>query len=160
ERGRLDFWDTRTGALERTLRSTGSAANNLTFSPDGKTLAIGHKTGSVQLLDVESGKPGPTFYSNVNNVWIHSFTVLFSPDNRFLCVDDYPQRMQLWDIAADEVRWRGRSSYGSVYSADGKTLFVTRTGQRLSLVNAADGVESRTINLCANPNERMGHWTP
>src|SRR5262249_20979182 len=131
ERGRIDIWDVPAGKLRRTLRASGPAVGKLAFTPDGKTLAVGQTTGAIQLFDAASGKSGKTFFSNVKNVWIYAFTLMFSPDGRFLCVGDYPQAMQIWDIASGEVIWRGQCGFGSVFSADGKTLFVTKIGQRL-----------------------------
>lgn len=54
--GTVTIWNTRTGAVERTLRiSEKAVVEGVRFSPDEKTLAAGTTGGEIQLWDLRNG---------------------------------------------------------------------------------------------------------
>lgn len=68
----------------------------LTFSPDGKILALGGSDKRIHLFHTDSGRHIRSFGSHLNEVW----TVAFSPDGRLLASGgraDFVVRM--WDPA-------------------------------------------------------------
>jgi WD40 repeat protein len=96
-------WDTTTGKVihdlkghkERTPNDFPSMLFAGAFSPDGKHLATGDKTGHVVVWDVESGKQLATLEAPVMYTWdpvqrLHSIggirSVAFSPDGKHLAV--------------------------------------------------------------------------
>jgi WD40 repeat protein len=92
------------------------------FAPDGKTLAIGHFTDEVKVLDSVAGRLQATYGGHGKA----ARAVGFAPDGRFLAVGTYEGFIKLWDLAQN-TEWRtlrghtGRI-YSVVFSADGQRL--------------------------------------
>jgi len=87
--GEVRFWNIQTGELQRTVTEAAmTGVYGVTFSPDGKTLAIGRSKGDgepiltndVRLWDIETGKLLQTLPED------HKFNsaVAFSPDGKIL----------------------------------------------------------------------------
>lgn len=72
---------------------------SLAFSPDGKTLAIGVRYGTLKILDVPGKKIIGSFKVHAADVW----AVAFSPDGRTLASGDgdwdRPGDVRLWNTA-------------------------------------------------------------
>src|SRR5262249_36512555 len=74
------FWDTDSGKKVGELVTGGQPMNTLTFSPDGKRLAVGAMSLTIRQWDIASGKevlPLPGHREAVH-------TVVFSPDGKTL----------------------------------------------------------------------------
>ena len=67
---------------------------DVAFSPDGKTLAMASREGSVQLWDVATGKHLETLKGHSAAV----SAVVFSPDGRTLASGSHDQTVRLWNI--------------------------------------------------------------
>jgi WD40 repeat protein len=95
EDGIVRLWDTRTGKPEGGLRLSAGALGAMTFSPDGRLLAVSDDQG-VQIVAVKTGHPEHTLA-----VGGHSALAL-SPDGNALAVAMYPLRevvrVRRWDL--------------------------------------------------------------
>ena len=143
------------------------AAGGLAFSPDGKTLAAGTRTGRILLYDFESGKLTNTLAGHTSEVR----TVLYTPDGKSILstghlFGDKDLPVRAWDAATGTPRW-ARGGTGTFPDAievtpDGKTVYTTgnkgipwwdvRTGEPLGRVKAYDG--TYTGGMALSPDGR------
>ncbi len=109
--GWVKLWDATTGEEIRTLGlpgelnqqqpgTLGYSQNAITFSPDGRLLAMGgvHRKLGIQLWDVATGKRVRTLGDDwfIWNSWIHG--LVFSADGtRLICRSEYG--IELYDVA-------------------------------------------------------------
>jgi WD40 repeat protein len=85
------------GGREVGVKQLGSLMIALTFSPDGKTLAMGGFKRMVELLDVDTLKVTELMPPTRETVW----ALAFSPDGRYLAAG--LGRPVLWDLKTLEV---------------------------------------------------------
>jgi WD40 repeat protein len=92
----------------------------LTFSPDGKRLAVGcsFESGGVQLFDLATGNRTAMLSSKTGIV----MSVAFTPDGKTLVSGDINQTVRVWDIATSQVRLSWRAGHRVALSPDGNTL--------------------------------------
>jgi WD40 repeat protein len=153
------LYDTTTGAERSRLRIEGWL---LTFSPDGKILAVVNKSdvvdcAQIQLWDVARGKIGRVL--NIPDLFDPS-AIAFAPDGKRLAViDKYKPEMDeeggtvhLWDVATgqrigkDEKRMaQGESLVSLTFSPDGKTLAVGLRDGEVRLLDAATRKEKARL---------------
>jgi WD40 repeat protein len=120
--------------------------SDLTFAPDGRTLAIATvQAGGILLWDVEAGRPRMTLRGHRDRVW----PLVFSPDGRSLVsVATSEQMVLIWALDAGRPRLR-LNAPGTVwlaYSPDGCTLgMLASTGKTVQLWDARTGALLRTI---------------
>jgi WD40 repeat protein/tetratricopeptide (TPR) repeat protein len=102
--GTAILWSTKTWGAERTLqnsdkdsefdRSKRGMVEDVAFSPDGETLALGSYEGTVQLWDVATGRLLETLEGHSSGV----SAVVFSPDGRTLASGSGDQTVRLWNV--------------------------------------------------------------
>jgi WD40 repeat protein/lipoprotein NlpI len=139
----VKLWELPTGQLRGTIPGQpGFHAGVLTFSPDGKTLALDSEDGSLRLWDVAAQRIrlilpslGKLLYGSV----------AFSPNSKLLAAGGQGGWFKLWDAATGQLRatlTRGEGAWGFAgpvaFSPDGKTL---ASGNKLGTVRLWD-VES------------------
>jgi len=97
------------------------------FSPDGKTLATGHRDGGIRLWDVSNGLL--QLIATKRNVhWGGVFGLDYSPNGKLLASVDYGGIVTLWDTTGDAIEMKvelGKQSEASRcvrFSPDGRTL--------------------------------------
>jgi WD40 repeat protein len=90
----VQLWDHASGRLLGTLRSKYMMRNVLSFSPDGKLLAVAGLQGSLQLWDVQRRTLFHTFAREKNT--IHA--VAFSPDGKTIAAGIEKGPTRLWDV--------------------------------------------------------------
>jgi len=107
--GRLRLWDVRRHKqLGRVFGHQGIGFNDVAFSPDGRTVAVGVNRfgygGAIALWDVLShrrlGQPG--------RVGLQVLSVAFSPSGRLIASGDADGGVRLWNV-------RGRRRHGILY---------------------------------------------
>jgi WD40 repeat protein len=96
--GRVALWnasDPRHPVLAASLPTFGTAINAVTFSPDGKTLAVADGT-RVRLWDThDPGRPAPRAILPARS----ALSVAFSPDGRLLVAGGSHEQVSIWDAA-------------------------------------------------------------
>ena len=129
----VHLWDVATGELIKTLGEQSWGATNVSFSPDGNTMAT-YSTG-LHLWDVETYKLLQTF-NHASALVSPGFdaNISFSPDGSTIVTYTYDKTthsraLYLWDVATNTLRNVLHGPYDSVdsisYSANGEILAVT-----------------------------------
>lgn len=128
--GTIIFWDideeTNNGK-QLTEDFVWSREMNVSFSPDGKTLACAHEN-EIILWDIASGQPLPESLDGEND---RVFGVAFSPDGKTLASATVDGTLILWDLASKKPRigpWTAgipdqyQGFNNLAFSPDGKVL--------------------------------------
>lgn len=128
-------WDVHTGqdrALPYTLPAT-VGLERLTLAPDGKTLAVPGKSGTVALLDFATGKELPPLSGAVSDVRDLQFT----PDGTLLLAVGTQGAGKLWHVASRQEQplalpaLPGAAFLSAAPAPDGRRLaLAVRTGAR------------------------------
>ena len=94
--GTINIW-----MLDPSPRGTLFPGNGFAFTPDGTTLALGAKDGTVALLDIKSEFPVKSLYAAQgapNHDWKGTISILrFSPDGKILAGSDHTGALRLWE---------------------------------------------------------------
>jgi dipeptidyl aminopeptidase/acylaminoacyl peptidase len=129
----------------------------LTFSPDGKRIAVASAEGkAVHLLDVAKGEVARTLeHTHV------VFAAAFAPDGKALVAGGYDSEKgayfaRVWDVeGGKELRHLAFGSGGIrsiAYSPDGKTVAVAGDGGRTLEVKLFDAATAKELRTVAFPN--------
>jgi WD40 repeat protein len=134
--GTVRLWDVAAGAqrdgfsFTAPLNPDGSAPfwlTGLSYSPDGRTLAVGSISGSVYLLDAASGRQERELQGH--NGWVVIRGVSFSPDGALLASASLDGTVRLWSprTGADRgtLQQRGLRLLGLTWKPDGEQLATT-----------------------------------
>jgi RNA polymerase sigma factor (sigma-70 family) len=117
-----------------------SFVHDLTFAPDGATLAAGGKDGSIPIWDVSTGK----LVGEMRGPGQHVRAVAFAPDGRCLATSEFDEKtatesIRLWDPATGKEQGHIPGHWGLVeslvFTGDGKTLL---SGGRDSVIRRWD----------------------
>lgn len=94
---RIRLWNTATGRLVRQLPAGPALVASVAFSPDGHTLAAGHRDGTFLLLDAATGAPrGGLLDGGAGPVQ----ALAFAPRGDRLALGGAGGAVELWDLRA------------------------------------------------------------
>ena len=117
---------------------------DLSFSPDGRLLAVANYNGRVALWDPDSGKL-------VKKLKKHSkviMTMAFTPDGTKLVTGDFGGKAFVWDVATGKRLWSLEGHEDPVCSVacspDGKLIASSSWDQKLYLWDAETGQRIRS----------------
>jgi predicted NACHT family NTPase len=117
----IRLWDARNGKEIRRFATTPDWTYSLTFSPDGKSLAVGGYD-SLRLIEIATGKELQEFKGHRG--WV--FSVMFLIEGNLLLSAGADRTIRLWQVATGKQKGQFRGHEGKVYSIalapDGKTL--------------------------------------
>jgi WD40 repeat protein len=137
-KGVIKIWNIATEQLERT-QQVGKLINGITFSPDGRLLAITTETNAVQVLDLETGRIFQPF-SIPDGILSHAF---FSPDGNRLAVTAQDGKLFIWDVSTRRILPlkinHSREISSLAFSPDGKTLATGSLDRTVKLWEMATG---------------------
>jgi hypothetical protein len=101
---------------------TGQSAS-LALAPDGRTLAVGGRDGSVRLRNLSSGRTVRVLSGNGGTI----SGLAYSPDGRLLASASWDGSLQLWEVGTGRVlsqmRGQGDAVIGLQFAADGRLLY-------------------------------------
>jgi WD40 repeat protein/serine/threonine protein kinase len=149
--GIVRLWDAADGKELRLLGTVGLAWD-LSFSPDGKLLAVASERPQrvVKIWDVQTGALVRSWEGAP--MW----TVAFSPDGKFLATGDRDGPITLWDPATKErirLLWGHTGRVTSLkFTADGKTLVSAGEDGYLRLWSPARERAREVISLGPPPH--------
>jgi len=127
---------------------------SITFSPDGRTLAVVNGDGAIQLWNIDNPshpEPGPQIISG-NNSTIASMT--FNPDGNILATVDYSGDLQLWNaVHPPSVQIALGSATAPSNGPILPTLAYSPSGRILTLLPGNGTVELWNVVNPADPNE-------
>ncbi len=114
------------------LKVSGKKAKGIAFSNDGRQLAVGDDSGTVQIWELPFNRPLFTLKGHQHQVW----AVAFAPDGRVLASGDRSGQIRLWNSASGESQRIIDAHDGSVWSL----AFGSNGNQLLSISDEQVGV--------------------
>lgn len=115
------LWDLKTGKA-RSLPGPEDFARAVTFSPDGKTLAVAGSGTRLYLIDVATGKLNHSHVGHDGTI----YRVALSPDGKTLASGGTDNLIHLWDLqtSRETARLDGHQSHvmGIAFTPDGREL--------------------------------------
>ncbi len=142
--GKVHFWDVSTGALKNTFTGDRGIIFNITYSPDGKTIAVvSSYNDRVLLRDAKTGKHKVTLehFGLIDTIFLilqnreyDINSIAYSPDGKTIVTGgDYytveKGTVYLWDARVGirkRVIFKGPGAvYTTVFSKDGKRIIAT-----------------------------------
>jgi RNA polymerase sigma factor (sigma-70 family) len=162
--GRVDIWDAKTGNILRILRKNGPIVNKLAFAPDGRTIAVGFLTGDVVLLEVPSGRETKVLSWNTSKpragLEPHLKVLLFSPDGRFLYVNNYYYQGRVWNLLTADVAWVDKGRHTAAWTPDGLGILVHSVGPSVTLLDSKTGQERSSHSVAYQGGANLGGIVP
>ena len=118
---------------------------SISFSPDGRMLALGNADGRVFLYDVRSGRIRHTLEEHTDSV----LSVAFNPSGLIVASAGLDQTVRLWDVATGEIRHTLEGHTFDVNSVsfrpDGRIL-ASAGDQTVRLWSVITGEHLRTLH--------------
>jgi WD40 repeat protein len=120
--GFLSSWDVKSGEPKWIYRGLCGGVLCMALSPDGQTVAVGSRDGTVRLRDVDEGAPRGKLEGHKEGV----IGVAWAPDGDRLATASFDHTVRVWD--ADSCAQRAVLSghiapaFGVSFSRDGKVI--------------------------------------
>ena len=132
---RVSLWDVETEQRIATFR--GDQPLSVSYSPDGKTLAVGTWNSTIELWDVATRQRSAILQGHTGGVT----SVAFSADGRLLASGSYDTTVRLWNVRMRQQTANLQRHTGVVFS-----VALSPDGTRL-----ASGSEDGTVRLWDTP---------
>lgn len=99
--GAVDIWDISSGKSLKTIKGVvdSDTAGAISFSPDGKKIAIGWSDNSVHLVDIKTWAKIRQCVGHTN----HIFDLDFSPDGKMIASAGRDLTVRLWDSGTGDL---------------------------------------------------------
>ncbi len=144
--GRIVIFDGRTGRILRDfpMQSNDGWTRALSFSPDGKYLAVGWlQSKGITIYDAETGARIRHWDATKG-----SLRIAFSPDGTKLLQTLISQELCLYDASTGDEIWRAQSGLRHFYLPDG-TGIVAISRSHVRIHSADDGKELQSFSFRA-----------
>jgi WD40 repeat protein len=133
-------------AREPQAQLPGAVSSFLTFSPDGKYLAVPGQDGVLHLWEIAAKKERPLAKKTQVSQW----SVAFSPDGKYLAAGCLDNSVRVWEVATGKkvhhLRGHASTVYCAIFSPDGKVLATGGEDQTIRLWSLATGKVLREID--------------
>jgi len=167
--GQAVLWEARSAKRKATFTAHTDGVCSVTFSPDGKTLAVAEYPGVIRLWQVAEGRERLTIKAPA---WTPG-TVAFSPDGNWLAaglwtgskdgVSPPGNDVAIWDAATGklELRLTGHTDgvHAVAFSPDGKLLVSGGSDGVAKVWDTTSGRERATLGF-PSLTKRLGEVTP
>ena len=138
DHSRIVIFDGKTGRTVREfpMQSSTGWTRALSYSPDGKQLAVGwlQSTG-ISVFDAETGERLRKWQTSVG-----SRRIDFSPDGSKILQSCLPSDASLWDAATGRELWSAKNGLRHFFTPDGKRI-VAVSRRYVRILAAEDGRE-------------------
>src|SRR5262249_54157987 len=125
---RIQVWDARTGKGIQTLHGQAGGLAQMSFSPDGRRLAVADWHGKGVKLFLWDGEKLSELRTLGHGMPVG--VVAYSPDGKFLASGD-ENGFKLWDAESlEEVRTVRTSAQQLAFAPDSRTLFAAMTNAK------------------------------
>ncbi|MEE3716417.1 NB-ARC domain-containing protein [Tumidithrix elongata RA019] len=118
---------------------------SVTFSPNGKLLAIGDTRGEIHLWRVRDSKPLQTYKGHTS--WVRSIT--FNPSGTMLASSSNDQTIKLWDVQTGACLKTFHGEIGPImsvsFSPDGQILASGNADRTVRLWDVGSGLCFQTL---------------
>jgi eukaryotic-like serine/threonine-protein kinase len=103
DQGVAQWWDFKSGA-HQAVPAYGSFGEitSVDFSPDRRVAAVGHKSGIIQLLEIDTGKVLGTYEEHKDAV----LSVTFTPSGRQFASGSRDKTIRFWDVDVTNRSYR------------------------------------------------------
>ena len=124
---KIYLWDAATGekVQEFAFPDDAACAEGVAFSPDGRTVLAGDRTGRLWMWDAATGEKIREFTGHTDMIW----SAAFSPDGRFALSGGGDRTARLWDVSTgiELRRLAGHTSnvLGVAFSPDGRIIVTS-----------------------------------
>ena len=144
--GKIRIWNVDTGELLKMWTAHVSGIKNISFHPNGKTLASsGRLDGKIRIWNADTGELLHTLTGHSG--WIHDFS--FSPDGKTLASASRDETVGIWNVDTGELLHTLTGHSGSVVSVsfrpDGQTLVSASEDATVRIWDAIAGTFLRTL---------------
>ena len=142
--GTIHLWEVATGKHLRTLAQI-HGGKDVSFSPDGLTLAGVSDDGIIHLWEVATGERLRIFEGHTHQI----YSVSFSPDGLTLASGSVDGTLRLWEVTTGKhlrtIDGHTVGVWGVSFSPNGLTLATAHTNKSVSLWEVATGQLLRTL---------------
>ncbi len=153
--------DPNTGQVKRIIPGLLKPTNALAFSPDGRLLASGDGTGTLRIIDTQSGS-AYSLKGHTKDI----YGVAFSPDARQVATAGLDGTVRLWDLGGRKSRiLDGKVPLGYrclAWSPDGRWIAAGGLDQTIHVWDGTSGAarlmlhQEKYVNCVAfSPNSRL-----
>lgn len=98
--GQVRVWNTYSGKLLHEITEPNATIMVVTFSPDGKTIAVGSGDGRIRFWDVSSGKISRAIYTGQ-----YVTSLAFSPNSQKLASTLWDDKVRIWNVSDGKI-WK------------------------------------------------------
>jgi WD40 repeat protein len=120
--------------------------NSLSFSPDGKYLAIGRSLGTIDIWSIDNWDITTSFSANENGV----YSLAYSPDGEFLVAASNKKSINIWNIREKALSKSIDSKHTGYirivqFSPDGKILASGGSDKSVTLFNSQEPSDNKRL---------------
>lgn len=147
--GHVFLWDVRErahAALVHHFVTQPTRLRLIAFSTDGQSVAVGHRDGTVQLWQVETGELALVLTETTGSI----VAVALSPDGRLLATGGKDGHLCLWTLPAGQLQQVVETKAGAI-----DALAFSPDGQRLASTHLDRAIRVWTID--AEPSLHLHH---